>query len=142
MSLYPSVSVEAAAAGNYPYRRFNQRERKILQSVKAYVDGISLVSANYGAASIPLAALSTGIAPSHVVKYAGSFNTLGGGTAETITLSGLLVSDIAFVVVKTKGATPRSIVAAAAAAGQINVTMSGDASTDHVLAYQVLRAAS
>ncbi len=32
------LAVEAAAAGNYPENRFNQRERKLLESVKEYVD--------------------------------------------------------------------------------------------------------
>lgn len=37
----PSLSTEAAAAGSYPANRFNQRERKLLASVKAYVDSLS-----------------------------------------------------------------------------------------------------
>lgn len=129
----PNLATEQALAGNYPANRFNQRERKLLQSVYQYV---------IGGANITLASLSSGIAPSHVVKYAGSFTTLGGDASESITVTGAAATDLAFVVVKTAGATPRSIVAAAAATNAINVTMSGDPSTDHVLAYQILRAAS
>lgn len=110
----PNFSTEAAAAGTYPSNRFNQRERKLLESISdKYV---------------------------YAVVAAGSFTTAGGDASETITVSGALSTDLAFVVVKTAGATPRSIVAAASATGQINVTMSGDPSTDHVLAYQILRA--
>lgn len=117
---YPSLSTEAAQAPNYPYLRFNNRERKLLQSVKAYVDA------------------SAASAQAKIV-YSGSFTTLGGDASETISVSGMLSTDRAFVVVHTAGATPRSIVAAAAANNQINVTMSDDPSTDHVLCYQVIR---
>lgn len=77
---------------------------------------------------------------SHVVKYAGSFTTVGGDAAESISVSGVVATDIVQVSVKTAGATPRSIVAAAAGTNAIAVTMSGDPSTDHVLHYVVLRA--
>lgn len=134
----PTFATEAAAAGNYPSRRFNQRERKMLASVAAALtSGTAL-----GSASVTLAKLATGIAPSHVVKFAGTFTTLGGDASEAITVSGAVASDIVMVTVKTAGGTPRSIVAAAAATNAINVTMSGDPSTDHVLQYVVLRAAS
>lgn len=34
----PDLATEAGLAGNYPSNRFNQRERKLLESVKEYVD--------------------------------------------------------------------------------------------------------
>lgn len=34
----PNFSIEAGRAGRYPSRRFDQRERKLLASIKAYVD--------------------------------------------------------------------------------------------------------
>lgn len=37
----PSLSTEAGLAGSYPAIRFNQRERKLLSSVKTYVDSLS-----------------------------------------------------------------------------------------------------
>lgn len=37
----PSLATEAARAGDYPSQRFNQRERKLLESVKTYVDALS-----------------------------------------------------------------------------------------------------
>lgn len=129
----PSLLTEQALAGNYPEFRFNQRERKLLQSVYLYVSA---------AGGITLAQLSSGIAPSHIVKYAGTFTTLGGDASESIAVSGAAATDLAFVAVKTAGAVPRSIVAAAAGTNTISVTLSGDPSTDHVLAYQILRAAS
>lgn len=118
----PSLATEAAAAPQYPYLRFNNRERKLLASVKDYVD-----------------AQVAAVTPAAKVFATGTFTTAGGSTAETITVVGALSTDRAFLQIKAKGATPRSIVAAAAAAGQINVTMSGDASTDHVICWQLLR---
>lgn len=137
----PSFATEAAAAGNYPQFRFNQRERKLLESVKEYLDA-GLSTSQIAAGAVTLAKLAAGIAPSHVVKFAGTFTTLGGDAAEAITVTGAAATDIVQVMVKTAGGTPRSIVAAAAATNAINVTMSGDPSTDHVLQYVVLRAAS
>ncbi len=37
----PSLATEAGLAGDYPSSRFNQRERKLLESVKVYVDSLS-----------------------------------------------------------------------------------------------------
>lgn len=137
----PSFATEAGLAGNYPVFRFGQRERKMLASVKAYLDaGIS--SAQIAAGAVTLAKLSAGITPSHVVKFAGTFTTSAGSASQTIAVAGALNTDVVAVTVKTAGATPRSTVAAAAAANQINVTMSGDPSNDHVLQYVVFRAAS
>ncbi len=118
----PSLATEAAAAGGYPSVRFNQRERKILASVKAYVDGLAAVAAT------------------HRVIAGGTFTTVGGDASEAITVSGALATDFPVVVVKTAGATPRSIVAQTAASNAINLTMSGDPSTDHVLTYLLFRA--
>lgn len=84
--------------------------------------------------------LETALSEPYIIKYAGSFTTVGGDASESITVTGATSSDIALVFVKTAGATPRSVVAAAAGTNAIAVTMSGDPSTDHVLVYVVLRA--
>jgi hypothetical protein len=191
----PSLATEAALAGDYPSRRFNQRERKLLASVKTYVDslspdtvittegdiivgdsdgdaarlakgsnGLPLVAGastvSYAAlsatglasdsvttakilnANVTLAKLASGITPSHVVKFAGTFTTAGGDAAESISVPGALGTDIVAVTVKTAGASPASVVAAAAGTDAIAVTMSADPDTDHVLQYVVYRAAS
>ena len=78
--------------------------------------------------------------PSHIIVAAGEFTTAGGDANETITVSGALATDIVHVTLHTKGATPRTILTASSSAGQIDVVMSGDPSTDHVLSYSVLRA--
>lgn len=78
-------------------------------------------------------------APYYVVA-AGEFTTLGGDATESITVTGALSTDIAIVVLKTVGGVARTITTATAATGAITVVMSGDPSTDHVLAYTLLRA--
>lgn len=93
-------------------------------------------------AAVSLEHLDSGIAPSHVVKFAGTFTTAGGDTTESITVTGATATDIAVVTVKTAGASPVSIVAAAAGTNAITVTTSADPSTDHVLYYVVYRAAA
>ena len=97
---------------------------------------------NSVAQKVQLGTLISNVQPSHVLQYAGSFTTVGGDATESITVTGALSTDLVQVVVKTAGATPRSIVAAAAGTDAITVTLSGDPSTDHVLAYFVFRAAA
>lgn len=92
--------------------------------------------------AVSLEHLDSGIAPSHIVVAAGEFTTAGGDTDETITVSGLLATDIVIVTLHTAGASPVTIVDASASAGQIDVDMSADPSTDHVLSYVAYRAAS
>ncbi len=178
------MAAQAAKAGEFP-QEFNKREKKMLESVKHYVDasaptdvitsqgdlivgnmsgsparlalgssGLPLVagastvsyaalgSAALGAGSVLLAALGSGIAPSHIVKFAGKHTTTGGSASEAFTVSGVLSSDIVFVTLQAQGVTPRTVLTAAPTSNTITVVFSGDPSSDHVVSYQVLRAAS
>lgn len=92
--------------------------------------------------AVSLEHLDAGITPSHIVVFAGEFTTAGGDADETIPVVGLLDTDLVVVTMQTAGASPVTIVDAAAAADQINVDMSGDPSTDHVLTYVAYRAAA
>lgn len=109
----PNFKSEADKAGSYPQFRFGQRERKLLESIQD---------------SFPFAVIA-----------AGEFTTAGGDANEAIAVSGALASDISIVTLNTPGSTPRTVSSSNMAAGQINVVMSGDPSTDHVLNYIVLR---
>lgn len=80
------------------------------------------------------------VVQSHSIIASGIFDTLGGDVNEAITITDALVTDIAIVTLETVGATPRTITTSKAAAGQIDVVLSGDPSTDHNLAYLLLRA--
>jgi hypothetical protein len=97
---------------------------------------------NSVARKVNLGDLIDAIQPSHVVQFAGTFTTAGGDASESIAVTGAVATDVVVVTVKTAGATPRSVVAAAAGTDAIAVTMSGDPSTDHVLQYVVYRAAA
>lgn len=93
-----------------------------------------------GSAKVTLAMLASAVAPSHVVKYAGKFTTLGGDATEVITVTGLAATDVVVVTVQTAGGTPRSVVDAIPTTNTLTVTMSGDPSTDHILSYVAWRA--
>ena len=77
---------------------------------------------------------------SHYIFAAGTQTTAGGDAAETITVANAAATDICLCTLETEGSTPVTLDAAASAAGQINVTMSGDPSTDHIISYCLLRA--
>lgn len=100
--------------------------------------GLSATSSD----GIVTARIASGYTPSHIVVAAGEFTTVGGDADETISVSGVLATDLVLVNVHTAGGTPRTVVDASASANQIDVDMSGDPSTDHVLTYVVYRAVS
>lgn len=92
--------------------------------------------------AVSLEHLDAAITPSHIVVYAGEFTTAGGDTDETISVPGVVATDLVHVTLHTAGASPVTIVDASAGTDQIDVDMSADPSTDHVLTYSVLRAAA
>lgn len=73
---------------------------------------------------------------------AGIFTTAGGDANESITAAGTLGTDTAIVWVQKAGATPRTVDTITPGTGSIAVVLSGDPSTDHKLAYMVVRAAA
>jgi hypothetical protein len=119
----PIVSTAAAAlrAGRFQ-KKFNKRESKVVESVKAYVDG-----------SAPAA---------WAAVAGGTFTTVGGDANETISVPGVVATDVVCVSVKAHlGNGPiRAVSKAAAGSGQIDVVLSGDPTADHVLQYVVFRA--
>lgn len=90
----PNLRTEAAAAGNYPENRFNQRERKLLQSVGEYAQAGKFTTAGGDAtevisvpgatsADIAVVTLQTaGAVPRTVVRAAAGANNI------TVTMSG------------------------------------------------------
>lgn len=85
-------------------------------------------------------ASSSPLAATHYVKAAGTFTTAGGDATESIAVAGATTADIAIVTLQTKGSTPRTILTAVSATNAITVVFSDDPSTDHVIAYMLLRA--
>jgi hypothetical protein len=137
----PALATEAAQSPNYPANRFDPRERRLLQSVLEYLNA-GLSSAQLAAGSVTLAKLAPGVTPSHVVKFAGTYTTLGGAATEAQTLTGVAATDIVVATLKAKGATPRTILTTAGTLNTITYVFSGDPSTDHTVTYVVWRAAS
>lgn len=103
---------------------------------------LNLATITTQAALIKLDADLLALTPSHVLTYAGSHTTVGGSAAEAKTITGLLSTDLVMVMLKVKGATPRTILTAAPTTDTLTVTFSGDPSTDHQLMYFVFRAAT
>lgn len=93
-------------------------------------------------ASVTLAKLATGIAPASIVVASGTHTTVGGSASESVTVSGVLITDIVQVTMKTLGAAPQTVLTAAAGAGAVNLVFSADPSNDHVVCYTVFRVAS
>lgn len=100
------------------------------------VDGDKLADA-----AVSLEHLDTGIAPSHVVKYAGQPTTGGGAAAEAITVTGAAATDLAFVTMVDDGTNNTTIVNAVVTTNTLTVTFSADPGADAVINYQLLRAA-
>jgi hypothetical protein len=102
----------------------------------------SVTTAKILNANVTLAKLAAGVAPSHVVKFAGKFTTVGGDANESIAAAGVVAGDIALVSLQTAGAVARTILSAIPATDAINLVFSGDPAADHIVSYMVLRAAS
>ncbi len=93
-------------------------------------------------ANVTLAKLASGITPSHVIKFAGQPTTAGGAAAEAFTVTGALITDLAFVQMVDNGTNNVTIIDAVVTADTLTVTFSADPGNDAVINYQIIRAAS
>lgn len=86
--------------------------------------------------------VTSATATSHIIIAAGTVATVGGSVTETISITGITVTDIPFVNICSVGTVGGSVLGAncTASAGAITVTMSADQKVSTKLAYQVLRA--
>ncbi|MBX9704872.1 MAG: hypothetical protein K5Q00_01345 [Gammaproteobacteria bacterium] len=92
-------------------------------------------------ANVTLAKLAAGITPSHIVKFAGTQANGGGSATITITVTGMLISDLPFVAIQAS-TNAVSIQKVTPTADTITVLLSGDPGAATTLSYQVLRAAA
>jgi hypothetical protein len=132
----PGLAAEVAqlpANGGKAGEQFSYRERALLASVKAYVDSLP-------AGSVTLAELSAGIAPSHVVKFAGSITASGASATQVATVTGVLATDLVFVTIKSQAGVI-SVKSGAATLNTVTVVGSGAFTNGDVIGYQVIRAA-
>ena len=93
-------------------------------------------------ANVTLGKLAAGIAPSHVIRFAGQHTTVGGGAAEAITVTGAAATDLAFVQMVDDGTANVTIIDAVVTANTLTVTFSGDPGNDAIINYQLINAAS
>lgn len=92
-------------------------------------------------ANVTLAKLASGIAPSHIVKYAGTANYAGGGTSTAITVTGAAATDLVFAQIQAS-TNAVSVVKVVPTLNTVTVHFSADPGAATVVQYQVLRVAS
>lgn len=112
-------------------------------SVAATIAANAVTTAKILNANVTLAKLAAGIAPSHVVKFAGKITWSGSGASLTTTVTGVAATDI--VVATIQGAPTQAAYIASAAPTTNTVTIvlsAANTSNDAVISYEVLRAAS
>lgn len=96
---------------------------------------ITAVTPNVTVSTLPLTAAGTVIA-------AAVYTTTGGSATEVISLPGLGITATCAVsvILKTAGATPRTVSRAYAGTNDLTVVFSGDPSNDHVINYIITTA--
>lgn len=114
-----SLSTNAAKAGKYPHE-FNKRENKMLESVKAYVDGNAVAS--------------------HKIVAAGNLTSVGGAASEVFVVTGLLSTDIVMLTLKTNAGN-HEIRAHIPATNSLTIRFEADPGAGTITSYQVIRAA-
>lgn len=92
--------------------------------------------------AVSLEHLDSGVAPAYIVVAAGQLTTAGGDANEQASASGVLATDIAIASLEDNGTNNVTLVTAAAAADAVDFVLSGDPSTDAIINWMVLRAAS
>ncbi|WP_051183019.1 DUF2190 family protein [Desulfocurvibacter africanus] len=74
-----------------------------------------------------------------LIIAAGLHTTAGGAATESITLAGVVATDVAVVQLHTAGAVARTVSSVNSGAGKIDVIFSGDPAADHKVNYIVIR---
>lgn len=103
---------------------------------------VALGATGLAAGAVTLAKLDSGVAPSHVVKFAGKYITLGGSATEAQTLAGVAATDIVIATMQDATGTPRTLLTSKPTTNTITYIFSGDPSTTHTVSYTVYRAAT
>lgn len=77
--------------------------------------------------------------PQYANIIGGIATTAGGNTTETITITGVTVSDIPYISIKTQGISPTIILRYAAVTDGIEITFASDPGNDHIIQYLLFR---
>jgi hypothetical protein len=109
----------------------------------SWQDVNSIATAEIASGAVTLAKLSSGITPSHVVKFAGKAAWAGSGLSLAKNITGVATADCVIASISTGPSEPAYIVSAAPTTNTITFTLStANTSNDCVVAYEVLRAAA
>jgi hypothetical protein len=128
------------SAGNVPTAVAMSGDATMIASGAMTIANNAITTAKILDANVTLAKLSAGIAPSHVVKFAGKQANGGGSATIAITVTGALSSDIAFA--NIQGSTNAvNVQRVTPTADTVTVLLSGDPGAATTISYQVLRAA-
>lgn len=100
----------------------------------------AIVTADLADGAVTVSKLASALQPSHVVKFAGTFTTVGGDADETITVTGALATDLVICQVVDGGTNSVTLLEATAAEDAVNLVLSADPSNDAIVNYIVLRA--
>lgn len=94
-------------------------------------------------ANVTLAKLATGIAPSHIVKFAGKITWSGSGASLATTIAGIAATDIVMATIQGAPTQAAYLVSAAPTTNTLTLVLSAaNTGNDAVIAYTVFRAAS
>jgi len=116
---------------------------RILASRAVVIAGVANTMTIPGGTQSPvtIANLATGIAPSHVVKYAGKITWSGGGASLATTVTGVAATDIVLASVQVAATETGYIASVAPTTNVITIVLStANTSNQAVIAYEVLRA--
>lgn len=136
-----SGNLLVGSVGNVPTSVAMSGDATIIASGALTIAANAITTAKILNANVTLAKLAAGIAPSHVVKFAGQPTTAGGAAAEVITVTGAAATDLAFVQMVNNGTNNVTILEAVVTLNTLTVTFSADPGNDAVINYQLLRAA-
>lgn len=106
----------------------------------AIVEAIGSASLQNGA--VTLAKLGAGVTPVSLIISQGAVASAGGDATEVVSDAAINVGDTAIVWVQKAGTVPRTVDSWVITDNTLTVTLSGDPSTDHTIAYIVFRAAA
>lgn len=132
LAALPSAEILVGSAGN-------------VATAVAVTGDVTITNAGVtaiGAGAVDLAMLSTGITPSHVVKFAGQPTSVGGAAGEAFTVTGIAATDLAFVQIVSNGTNNVTVLEAVCTLNTLTITFSGDPGADTIFNYQILRAAA
>lgn len=137
-----SGNILVGSAGNVATSVAMSGDATIVASGALTIANDAITTAKILNANVTLAKLASGIAPSHVVKFAGQPTTVGGAASEAFTVTGVAATDLAFVQIVNDGTANVTVLQAVCTTNTLTVTFSANPGNDCVFNYQILRAAS